>query len=299
MDIDRLKLFVDVAKRKSFAAVARAYNQDPSTISRTIANLETELGIRLFQRTTRNMTLTEAGEIYLNRVETLIEYMDNALEEARSVSGRPTGTMRITATTAFGQVCLTPILPRMMSEFPDLKFDLLLADNQIDLVTNRIDLAIRLGDRIDGDVIATKLFDTKYIICASPDYLRANGFIKQPIDLLKHRCLLFRPSFATENWVAQSPAGLKTILPVEGDIVISSLPAVLDCARNGLGPALFPEWMVKTEIASGSLVNVLPDFEVVGGHTQASAWLVYRSKRYLPYKVRAIVDFLKRNLAQH
>ena len=297
MDIARLKLFVDVAKRQSFAAVARDHNQDPSTISRTIASLETELGIRLFQRTTRNMTLTEAGEIYLNRMETLIEYMDNALEEARSVSSRPTGTMRITATNAFGQLCLAPLLPMMREDFPDLRLELHFTDSQVDLVANRIDLAIRLGSRIDGDVIATKLFDTRYIICASPHYLYHHPAIKRPIDVVSHRCLLYRAPSVSNNWVARSASGRETVLPVDGDITISSMLALLECTREGQGPSLFPEWMVKSDLASGRLVNVLPDHEIVGGHAQAAAWLVYPSKRYLPFKVRAIVDFLKKTFA--
>lgn len=297
MDIARLKLFVDVAKRQSFAAVARDHNQDPSTISRTIASLETELGIRLFQRTTRSMTLTEAGEIYLNRMETLIEYMDNALEEARSVNNRPTGTMRITASNAFGQLCLTPLLPTIREVFPDLRIELLLTDSLVDLVSSRVDLAVRLGSRIDGDVIATKLFDTRYIVCASPKYLETSGEMQQPYDLLKHRCLLYRARSASNNWVARDSTGRENVLPVDGDVVISSMLALLECARDGLGPALFPEWMVKSDLAAGTLVNVLPQHEIVGGHAQAAAWLVYPSKRYLPFKVRAIVDFLKKTFA--
>lgn len=298
MDIARLRLFVDVAKRQSFAAVARDLDQDPSTVSRTIASLETELGIRLFQRTTRNMTLTEAGEIYLNRMETLIEYMDNALEEARSVSARPTGSMRITATVGFGQLCLAPLLPRLRQEFPDLRFELHLTDTQIDLVSNRIDLAIRLGSRIEGDVIATKLFNTRYLICASPQYLKTHEAIRQPIDVVKHRCLLFRTPSVSNTWVARDASGRETVLPVDGDIIISSVMALLQCTHNGLGPSLFPEWLVKSDIDSGKLVNVLPDHEIAGGHAQAAAWLVYPSKRYLPYKVRAMVDFLKKTFVE-
>jgi DNA-binding transcriptional LysR family regulator len=297
MDIARLKLFIDVAKKRSFAAVARDYNQDPSTISRTIAGLETELGIRLFQRTTRNMTLTEAGEIYRNRMETLVEYMDNALEEARSVSVHPTGTMRITTTHAFGQLRLAPLIPQLRQEFPDLKFDFHLTDSPLDLVANRIDLAIRLGNRVDGDVIATKLFDTRYLICASPHYLQTHDAIVQPANIVKHRCLVFRSLSPGNNWLARSASGRETVLPVDGDVVISSMVALLECVRDGYGLSLFPEWMVKSDLVQGRLVNVLPDHEIVGGNTRASAWLVYPSKRYLPFKVRAMVDFLKIHLS--
>ena len=297
MDLETLKLFVDVAKRNSFAAVARENNQDPSTVSRAVANLETELGIRLFQRTTRSMTLTEAGEIYLNRMEALIEYMENAREEALAVSARATGSMRITASVAFGQICLTPLLPQLRAEFPDLQIELHLTDAQVDLVASRIDLAVRLGRRIEGDLIATKLFNTRYIVCASPDYLKSHGPIAHPLDLAAHRCLLFRAPAYNQNWMAMGADGKQFTIPVDGDIIISSVQALQQCACDGLGPTLLAEWMVQADINAGKLVNVLPDFEMAGGHAQAAAWLVYPSRRYLPYKVRAVVDFLKRRFS--
>ncbi|MCY6381123.1 LysR family transcriptional regulator [Hoeflea prorocentri] len=297
MDIEALKLFVEVAKRNSFAAVARIHNQDPSTISRAVANLETELGIRLFQRTTRSMTLTEAGEIYLNRMEALIDYMDNAREEAHSVSARATGTIRITATLAFGQICLTPLIPKFREMFPDLKFEFHLTDDQIDLVANRIDLAVRLGSKIEGDVIATKLFDARYIVCASPHYLRDSRPIAHPSDLTEHKCLLFRAPVHNQNWMARDADDNTFAVPIDGDIYISSLVALQQAACNGLGPALMADWMVQRDLDEGRLVNILPDYDFSGGHTQAAAWLVYPSRRYLPYKVRAMVDVLKRHYA--
>lgn len=298
MEITTLKLFLAVAKRRSFAAVARDYNQDPSTISRAVANLETELGIRLFQRTTRNMTLTEAGEIYFNRMETLLEYLDNANEEAQATSTRPRGILRMTSSVAFGQVCITPLLPRLREEFPHLKFELHLADERVDLVANRIDLAIRLGHRIDGDVIAAKLINTRYRVCASPDYLEQHGSIDHPAVLSRHRCLLFRiPSF-NSTWIACDASGEEVIIPVDGDIVISSVQALHQCALNGLGPVLLADWMVDDDIRSGRLIDVLPGYTMSGAHSQTAAWLVYPSRRYLPYKVRVMVDFLKTAFAE-
>ncbi len=293
MEIASLKLFLAVAQRGSFAAVARDYDQDPSTISRTIAGLESELGIRLFQRTTRNMTLTEAGEIYFNRMETLLEYLDNANEEAQATNIRPSGIMRMTSSVAYGQICLTPLLPRLREEFPDLKLELQLTDERVDLVANRIDLAIRLGHRIDGDVIATKLINTRYRVCASPGYLEQHGPIEHPTALSRHRCLLFRiPSF-NSTWIARNASGQEIIVPVDGDIVISSVQALHQCALNDMGPVLLADWMVDDDIRNGRLIDVLPGYTMSGAHSHTAAWLVYPSRRHLPYKVRVIIDFLK------
>src|SRR5579872_6717564 len=144
MDIETLRLFVQVARRGSFAIVARDRGTDPSSVSRTIAALEDELQVRLLQRSTRRMTLTEAGAAYLARLESLIEELDHARDEALAVSARPIGTIRLTASVAFGQKCVAPLLPKLRQTCPDLGIDLILTDANLDLVSEGVDLAIRL-----------------------------------------------------------------------------------------------------------------------------------------------------------
>jgi len=298
MEIAALKIFVDVARCGSFAAVARDRDADPSTVSRTIAHLEHELGLRLFQRTTRSVTLTEGGQIYLSHIERLLEDMDIAQDEALAVSTQPTGTIRITASIAFGQFCLTPLLPRMREQFPGLRYELVLADAPIDLVSERIDLAVRLGDRVTGNVVSTKLFDNHYRVCASPDYLKRHGMIRQPLDLISHKCLLMRPAADDGHWVARDRSGISVEIPVTSDIVISSVMALRQCALDGLGPVMLIAWMVDEDIEAGRLVELLPGYEITGAHARTSAWLVYPSKHYLPLKARVTIDFLKRELAR-
>lgn len=155
-----MRMFVEVARRGSFAAAARDRDVDPSSVSRAVALLEEELGVRLFQRTTRRVALTEAGEIYLARVTALVDELDFARDEARGVSTGPVGTLRLTASVAFGNTCLVPLLPEFRERYPGVKLELLLTDTVLDLVAERVDLAIRLGRRFDADFIATKLFDT-------------------------------------------------------------------------------------------------------------------------------------------
>ncbi|GKX32601.1 MAG: LysR family transcriptional regulator [Rhizobiaceae bacterium MnEN-MB40S] len=296
MEVDTLRIFTSVAKLGSFAAAARLHGTDPSTVSRTISNLEEELGIRLFQRTTRSMTLTESGDAYLGRISTILEDIDIAREDAMAVSKRPTGTIRITTTYAYGQIRLLPLLTKFRDRFPGLKLDLILSDAPIDLVTDEIDIAIRLAPRIRGNVIASKIQDLRYHVYASPDYVDIHGPIDRPADLERHPCILFRlPAFGS-IWMAQDKNGIEREIRIQGDLSISSILALKQGAINGLGPALLADWVVEDDIDAGRLIKLLPDYNFFAMHVQSAVWLVYPSRRYLPTKVRVVVDFLRENL---
>lgn len=296
MEVDTLRIFITVAKLGSFAAAARMHGTDPSTVSRTISNLEEELGIRLFQRTTRSMTLTESGDAYLGRIATVLEDIDIAREDAVAVSKRPTGTIRITTTYAYGQIRILPLLAKFRDRFPGLKLDLVLSDSAIDLVTDEIDIAIRLAPRIRGNVIASKLQDMHYHVYASPDYLEKHGPIEHPSDLEDHLCVLFRlPAFGSV-WLAQDKQGKECEVRIQGDMSITSILALKQCAVDGLGPALLVDWVAQNDLDAGRLVDLLPDYSFSAMHVQSAVWLVYPSRRYLPTKVRVVVDFLRENL---
>ena len=163
MNLDTLDLFVEVARKRSFAAVAKKRNVDPSSVSRAIADLEAELGLRLFQRTTRTMTLTEAGDVYLSRIEPLTEEIARAREAALQVTGQPRGLLRITASVTFGQMCIMPLLGDFRALYPHLKVECLFTDANLDLVADRIDLAVRLAPIVRGDLIVSKLMDTRWV----------------------------------------------------------------------------------------------------------------------------------------
>lgn len=200
MDISALHIFVDVVRRGSFAAVARDRSVDPSSISRPIVALEAELGIRLSQRTTRQLSLTEAGLVYFERVEPLVEEMAQARLAAVDLGARPTGVLRLTAAVSFGQKCIVPLLPAFSASYPELTMELMLTDAVVDIVTERIDLAIRLGPIPDSTFIARELLRTTYSVCASPDYLRRCGPIDTPDDIRGLNCLRFQ-------WLAFGPSG--------------------------------------------------------------------------------------------
>jgi DNA-binding transcriptional LysR family regulator len=296
MDTDILTLFADVARRGSFAAVARERAIAPSLVSRAVAQLEAELGVRLLQRSTRRMALTDAGARYLARIEPLIEDLARARDEAQEASAEPTGTLRLTASITLGQMRLVPLMPELRRRFPRLTFDLIFDDTPFDLVAERIDLAIRLGPAPRQDVVAVKLSDTRYRVCASPDYLARVGAPERPEDLRAHSCVLFSLPAFRRAWLFRDAEGRVTEVPIAGDVMVSTLLGVHPCAVAGLGPALLSRWLTDQDVAAGRLVDLFPAYEAAGSDFAMAAWLLYPNRSYLPNKVRQVADFLRRAL---
>lgn len=293
MQLDELKLFAAVAQLGSFAAVAKRRNVDPSSISRTIAHLEAELGVRLFQRTTRRMSITEAGDLYLSRVLPLIEEMEKVQAEAAGVQATPTGTLRLTASVTFGQTQIAPHLAEFHRRYPELRVECLFNDTNLDLIADRIDLAIRLAPALEGNVVAAKLMDTRYRVVASPQYLKNTPAINIPADLSEHRCLLFNLRNYQSSWLFRSHQGEIAEIAIDGDITLSPAGALRDAAVAGLGPALLPDWLVDEDLKSAKLIDLFPRYAVTATSFDTAAWIVYPSRAFLPAKVRVMIDFLR------
>lgn len=304
MNLSELEVFVDVARRGSFVAVARERGLDPSSVSRSIAALEASVGAKLFRRTTRTMALTEAGSLYLARLPPVLDELVRMREEAASLRGEPVGTLRLTASVAFGEVCLVPLLAELTARYPRLKLELLLADDILDLVEQRIDLAIRLQPPDSADLKAVKLRTTRYRVVASPAYLRAQGRPKVPLELSTHRCLVFAlPAFrarwlfrATQHRPDDATAGDVDAVPIQTGLVISNALALRAAALAGLGPALLPDWLIEPEVQRRALVDVFPRHDVTATTFATGAWLIYPGGDTPPKKTRAVVDFFRSRL---
>jgi len=297
MDVSVLKLFVEVMKQGSFAAVARNLNLDPSSVSRAIAALEEELGIRLFQRTTRQLSPTEAGTLYFERIEPLVEEMQQAIDVAAGISGQPKGKLRVTASVSFACQCIVPLLPKFHAQYPDLTVDLWLTDAIVNLFAERIDIAVRLARLADSTLIAQQLMQTHYLVCASPDYLQRSGQPKQPIEIESHNCLLFPFAGFRSRWIFKDCNGDLSEVSVSGHTIISSAIALQQCAISGMGLALLPNWLIDEDLRTGSLIDVFPDYAVTATDFSTAAWLVYPSRAYVPLKVRVFIDFLKSSIS--
>ncbi|PPD28497.1 MAG: LysR family transcriptional regulator [Hyphomicrobium sp.] len=298
MNFDDLALFLAVARRGNFATVAKDLAVDPSSVSRGIADLEAALGVRLFQRTTRRVTLTEAGALYLASIEPLIDELRRANAAIQNAQSVPRGLLRISTSVTFGQKVLVPLLPAFRAHYPELAVEGVFTDANVDLVTDRIDLAVRLAPTIEGDLIAAKLMDTRYRVVASKEYLKSSPRLVAPADLARHRVLLFNLPGFRKRWLFRDrKSGPIVEVPIAGDITLAPAGALLEAAITGLGPVMLPDWLVDADIAAGRLRNVFPRHDVTATTFETAAWLVYPSRAYLPNKVRVMIDFLKFHLA--
>lgn len=296
MDTDALALFIDVAKAGSFALVARDRGVDPSSVSRAIAALEARVRSRLFQRTTRSLALTEAGELYLARAPAIVEAAMRLLDESDSADSEPVGTVRLTASVAFGEECLVPLLGAFGRQLPGLTLELVLSDTNLDIVADRIDLAIRLGNDHRADLRGKRLFRTRYHVVAAPAYVAANAPITTPQDLHGRDCLLFSLPDFRSRWRFRSETGDEDVT-IGGKFMISNALALRHAALDGCGPALLANWLIDTDIASGALVDLFPGHKAAATGFDTAAWLLWPSRDYLPRKTRAVMDFFGHSLA--
>lgn len=297
MDIEALDVFLAVAQAGNFAAVAKERDLDPSTVSRVVAGLEAELGVRLFQRSTRALSLTEAGGLYRARIEPLLEEMRRAGAEAANINAEPRGVLRLTASVAFGALQIAPIIGEFTTLYPSLKLDCLFTDANLDLVAERIDLAIRLAPAIEGDLIAVKLMSTRYHVVASPDYLRRAAALKKPADLARHRCLLLALRTFRSAWKFQNAKGEIDEIAVDGDVVMSTPLALRAAAIAGAGPTLLANLLVGEDLRAGRLIDVFPKLRATATTFDTGAWAIYPSRAFLPNKVRVMIDFLQARIA--
>jgi DNA-binding transcriptional LysR family regulator len=298
MDIQQLRVFAEVVHAGSFAAAARHLDMAPSMVTRSVAALESELGMRLMQRTTRKLSLTESGAAYYEHARLALDALDRASEEARASQGHVGGTVRVTASVAYGQSMLVPLLPALHERHPHLQIDLVLTDAVVDLVVDRVDIALRLSPAVDSSLVGLQLDTVRYRVAASPAYLQRHGQPRVPADLALCDCLRYPlPGYGTQ-WRFRAPDGAVQTVPVRGWLMLSTFLALHRAALDGLGPAMLPEWMLVDDVATGRLVDLFPDHDVTATNFDSAVWLLYASRAHVPRRVRAVVDFLKETIGR-
>jgi DNA-binding transcriptional LysR family regulator len=299
MDLRNLTLFCDVARLGSFAAAARAHGCDPSAVSRAVAGLETELGARLFHRSTRSLALTEAGRLFLTAAQDAVDGIEGARARLSEAGDAVTGTLRLGASVSFGQIVIVPLLAEIRARFADLSVELILSDDNADLAAERIDLAVRLAPRVQADVICTRLMPTRYHVAATPSWIDAHGRPDRPQALGELDCLRLTLSPFSDRWLFRRGAGDPVIeVPVKGNLSFSNPRAMADAMLAGLGPALVPDWLVSGPLASGGAIDLFADHEVTATSFDTAAWLIYPSRAHLPLKTRAMIAFLRERAAR-
>ena len=297
MDTKVLRYFVDVAKLGSFAAVARKYELDPSSVSRLIASLEDELNSRLLHRTTRSQSLTEAGEEYLRYVEPLLDELERAGDNVNYFSDEPVGRLRLAASVAFGNECLVPLIAEFRQLYPKIDIEFILSDANVNLIKENIDLSVRLGRTIDSDLVVTKLMPTHYRVLASPAYLESHPELSNPEQLREHQCILFTDPNFRSTWLFKNQNAEINEVQVSGGLSFSNALALREAVKQGLGPGLIANWMSEKELEEGTLVDVFPRYRATATNFETAAWLIYPTRTFLPRKVRLMIDYLKSRLS--
>ena len=280
-----LEVFVRVIAAGSMSTAARDLGLSPAVVSKRIKRLEDKLGTRLLQRTTRQISLTEAGQGFHERVLTVLGGLEEAEAFASGRSSAVNGTLKISASTSFGRMHVAPHLKPFMEAHPDLAIHLVLSDEFTDIVGGGFDLAIRIAELNDSSLVARRLASVRRVLCAAPSYLAAHGTPETLDDLKKHRCL---PAHNHDSWRLEGPTGPVTLRP-EGMLITNSSEVLREAVIAGLGIALRSTWDVGAELKSGTLVQVLPQYE---SSRNVALSAVYPSRQFLPAKVRLFIDYL-------
>jgi DNA-binding transcriptional LysR family regulator len=288
---DQLSAFVEVARTQSFAQAARQLDRHVSAVSRAVAALESRLGVRLLQRTTRRVALSEAGRAYFRRCETLLAELDGADAEVRDQGAALHGTLRVSAATGSGQMLLAPIVPEFLAAHPLLSLDLQLSNRYVDLVNEGFDLAVRVGVLEDSRLVARRLASSDRMLVASPAYVRQRGTLRSPQQLREHACLVLAIGTRPQRWELERGRA-RVALDVGGPLHSNNMFALMDACLAGSGIALLPDFAVTPALRRGDLLRVLPGWSSVA----QAMYAVYPSARFIPAKVRAFVDFISTRL---
>jgi DNA-binding transcriptional LysR family regulator len=287
-----MAVFAKVVESSSFAAAARHFDMSPAMVSKHIRTLEERLGVRLLNRTTRRVSATEVGQNYYERCLRILNELEDAERAAGDLEAAPRGLLRVTSSVSFGAHQLAPAIADYLVAYPDVSIDLSLHDNYIDLLEERIDLAIRLGQLSDSSLIAKKLYAVEMVLCASPGYLAANGTPHTPRDLVKSNCLIY--TYATPRmWTFTDPNGKAEVIRVSGRLSANSGDPLLALALKGAGILLGPDYLVANDLNAGRLVRLLPDYKT----QETPVYAVYPHSHNLPAKTRTFIDFLAARFA--
>jgi DNA-binding transcriptional LysR family regulator len=288
-----ISTFVEVVARGSLSAAARAEGIAPAMIGRRLDALEARLGVKLLQRTTRRLALTDEGTSFLEDCQRILAELEEAEAAASERSARATGNLLVSAPAGFGRQHVAPLLPSFLAEHRELAVNLNLSDRVVDVIGEGVDVAIRIASLTDSNLVGVKLAANQRVVVASPAYLKRHGTPLSLGDLAKHSCLAISSEGSQRGWTFQDNGKIVT-LRVGGNMVCNDGAVLHDWALAGKGLAWRSMWEVAAQIEAGRLCTVLDQFEAPGNDIYA----VFAQRRHLPLRIRAFVDFLRRAYAQ-
>jgi DNA-binding transcriptional LysR family regulator len=283
--------FVRVAECGSMAAAARRLNCTRAQVSKQIGDLERRFATRLVERSTRQLVLTPAGEVFLQHAQRTLEAIHGTEIAVRNLAEQPCGILRISASVSFGRLYVAPLLPRLTARYPELSCELVLTDQTVDLFADNIDVALRMTKAPPEDAVARKLVPLQRLICAAPAYLAAHGEPRTPQELLGHNCFSYLLPGEPADWCLADAQGNEIRLPVSSRLRFNNLDCVRDAVLAGHGLAIMATYLCAADLAAGRLQAVLTDYQPVtrfGSHVHAC----YTPSRVRVPKVRVFLDAL-------
>jgi DNA-binding transcriptional LysR family regulator len=284
-----MEVYITVVEAGSFVAAADRLDTSNAAISRHVAALEDHLGARLLNRTTRRLSMTDVGQEFFNRAQAIFADVSEAEAIAGQNSVKPTGQLRISAPLSFGIAKLSQWLPGFVARYPDLKLDIDLSDRLVDLATDGIDVAVRIGRQAaTTNVISRRLGSIPLEICASPDYLQRRGTPTSPYELSDHQTTSYSYLATGDTWTMTNNQGRTETIRISPSIHANNGDILGKLAAHGYGIVMQPSFVVEEDIAAGRLVRILNDWSVEG----LNLYALYLSRKFLPAKVRVFIDYL-------
>jgi DNA-binding transcriptional LysR family regulator len=286
-NLERMVVFARVVEAKSFSGAARLLNLSKSLVSKQIAELERSIGAQLLNRTTRALSLTDAGTVFFGYCVRIIAELEAAKQAVGHLQSVPRGCLRISSSVAFGRLHIAPALPDFLARFPDLKIDMVTTDRLVDLAEEGYDVVIRIAGELVTNVVARRLAAVNRSMCATPGYFARHGVPRTPADLGNHNCLTYSYLNPQDSWRLSGPEG-SISFQAQGNLRLNDDDALAEAVLGGIGIALLPTFIVGRDIRQGRLQSALSEYIPMERHIYA----VYLPTRHLPAKVRSFVDYL-------
>lgn len=290
-NISAIPVFTAVIEQGSFSKAAEALGITKSAVSKRITGLEAQLGVKLLHRSTRKLSLTEAGERYFEYAVQALRAAQEAENAATELQRVPKGTLRISTPMSFGRLHLAPIIPVFLKRYPQIDLHMNMSDTWSDVIAEGFDIVLRAGDLPDSLLIARRLTSLHSVLCASPDYIAGYGIPQIPQELIHHNCILYSYHTVTNEWVFIKNGEEETVR-ISGNYQVNNSEALRESLVQGLGIGRLPTFIAGSDIEAGRLAPVLKNYSM----PYKSLYAVFPEKQYMPEKVRVFIDFLVENL---
>lgn len=286
--LDGLKTVVAVVETNSFTAASDRLGISKALVSKYVGEVENQLGIRLFNRTTRQLALTDSGRRYYEEAIILLEQFSAMVDNVTGEQTAPRGLLRISAPVTFGEMRLAPLLPKFIALYPDLTVELVLTNGAIDMLEEGIDVRLRIGGVDDSNMIARHLTNFPLVLSASPNYAQQHGLPATPEQLNDHHCIIDSNFRIGKQWPFISPKGQAETINVQSGLAVNSPQAVREIAIADGGIAMTPNFIVEDALADGKLLRVLPEYTTL----EFGLFAIYPHRKYVAKKVRCFIDFV-------